>query len=190
MNSRQFSPHSGRTECNTTQWLSYRLMHPAEAEGPFVIDAVLKVHDGIRHFYGPWPERPSDERMVLLCLRFGEFSARPYSAGQAADESTHVCVLALFYDLCRRKGLDATALMVQAYPGNETTDRWSDVTWRQYLDAADWQRTIFPTTWTEDAVIGLLMSLNGQQRQPLGTRLEQEMQARAVLPLPSGEGEP
>src|SRR5258707_9144264 len=106
-----------------------------------------------------------------LCLQHGKFWAGPYVLGQATDNSTYMCVMALFYDFCRRSGLDGTELLVKAYPLSEMADQWDAVTWSRVLYGAEWQGTIFPTAWTNDAAIGLFLSLIDQKRQRAPARL-------------------
>jgi hypothetical protein len=179
---------SGPSECHTTHTLQYCIRHPAEAGGKCLIDAVLKVPGGVLYLCGTWPELPSATMIVDLCLEYGQFSARPYRLAQRTDASTEICVMALFYDFCRRKSINATDLLVKAFPQSEAADHWDPVTWRKVLDAADWQGTIFPTAWGDDAVIGLFMSLIDQKRQRVAERLELTTVRRARGNPPPGEG--
>ena len=161
----QQRPSLSRADCHTTEVLTYCVTYPAEAGGKFLIDALLKTHGGVHHLCATSPDFPGEELLTHLCLLHGKFSARPYVVGQPTDNSTYVCVMALFYDFCRRSGLDGTELLVKAYPLSETAGQWDEVTWRRVLDGAEWQGMIFPSVWTNDALIGLFLSLIDQKRQ-------------------------
>jgi hypothetical protein len=190
MNPPEFRPYSGRVETRTLHDLKYRITHSARADGVFIIDAAIRLHNGVRFLCESWPSRPSEALLFHRCLQYGEFSARPYLIGQAADDSTLECVLALYYDCCRRTGIDATELMVRSYPGGEGAEDWTDVDWRKILDASEWHGTVFPASWGTDELIGLLMSLTSQKRVQLAAKLEQAIALRNLPRLPSGQGEP
>jgi len=181
MNSSMFRRPTGPVESLVTEVLTYRLTHPATAGDLFILDAMVKVDNGVCFLCDSLRARPSTELVVYQCIEYGEFSARPYLLGQAADRSTLNCVLGLYYDFCRRNSLNATELLVRAYPGHELAKDWDAVAWRTVLDAAQWQGTIFPDTWTEDAIQGLLVSLWDQGRTHLAAVLSLQLN----LPTPS-----
>ena len=176
----------GQVESVVKDDFRYRLTHPATDGGDFIIDAIVKVENGVCYRCESRHERPSPELIVYRCVEYGEFSARPYLLGQAADHSTLNCVLGLYYDFCRRSSLKATELMVRAYPGGEATEEWDALAWRTVLDAAQWQGTTFPETWTKDAILGLLVSLWDQGRTHLAALLSMELNLPSV---PTIEGE-
>jgi hypothetical protein len=179
----------GRVESRTLSELKYRITHPARPNGRFIIDAVIQVGNGVRFLCDTWPTRPSETLIYHRCAHYGEFSKRPYVCGQATDDSTQDCVLALYYDYCRRQSLDATRLLVQAYPGGESAEQWSPVTWRRILDGAQWHGTEFPDVWTSAAILDLLVSLKGQQRSHLAVALAEAIGLRNVPRLLGDEGE-
>lgn len=180
----------GRVESRTLDELKYRITHPARPNGRFIVEAIIKVENGVRFLCETWPNRPSEVLLYHRCAQYGEFSKRPYLCAQATDDSTQDCVLALYYDYCRRSSLDATQLMVEAYPGGESADQWSAVTWRRILDGAEWQRTQFPETWTNPVILGLLLSLKGQRRAHLASALARAIDLRDGPPTLRNEGEP
>jgi hypothetical protein len=180
----------GRVESQTREGLKYRITHPARPNGRFIVDVVVKVDNGVRFLCETWPSRPSEALMYHRCVQYGEFSKRPYTCGQATDDSTQDCVLGLYYDYCRRTSLDATSLLVQAYPGGENAELWSPVTWRRILDAARWQSTEFPDHWSSAAILGLLLSLKGQHRTHLAVALAEAIGLRNAPPILGNEGEP
>jgi hypothetical protein len=190
MPSPTFRSPLGRVESHTLGDLKYRITHPVRPDGRFIIDAVLKVGDGVRFLCETWPNRPSEPLIYHRCVQYGEFSKRPYVCGQATDDSTQDCVLALYYDYCRRQSLDATSLLVQAYPGGESAERWSPVAWRRILDAAKWHRTEFPDLWTSAPTLDLLQSLKDQHRSHLAVALAEAIGLRTVARILRDEGEP
>jgi hypothetical protein len=171
MNPPNLGAHAVRIETRVDGDFCYRITHPARADGPFIIDASVKTGNGVRFLCESRPERPIEALIFHRCVQYGECSARPYLLGQAADDSTLPCVLGLYYDYCRRHGLNATELMMRAYPGGESPEHWDAVEWRKILDAADWQGTTFPDLWTSAAVLGLLISLKSQRRGHLAAVL-------------------
>ena len=157
-----------------------RITHPGSDKDRFTIDTVMRVTHGVQFLRETLPDRPDMQVIFLRCMNYGEFSARPYHPGQATDDSTLNCVLALYYDLCRRKSLNATELMVSAHPEIEFADHWVAVTWRKVLDAAHWQGTHFPDTWSDDAILRLLISLRSQGRTQLARRLAAQLNLQEV----------
>src|SRR5262249_39627901 len=141
----------------------------------YIVDSVVKEEQGVRFLCESTPQRPQIELIYHRCLKFGEFSARPYLLGQAADDSTLACVLGLYYDLCRCHALNAAKLMRRAYPGDEAAGQWDAVAWRRVLDVAQWQETRFPNSWTPEAILGLLVSLRSQRRTHLARVLAQRL---------------
>jgi hypothetical protein len=172
MDSHHLRPLLGRTECHTSTCLQYCITAPVRSNGKFVLEAMVKVPEGVRFLCELRSERPHVTELMRHCLDNGQFSARPYLLGQATDDSTADCVMALYEDCCRRHGLDATELLVRTYPGWETTEAWSADAWKRVRELAEWQETTFPVEWTTDCLIGLLMSLNGQHRTQLARTLE------------------
>jgi hypothetical protein len=180
----------GRVESQTREGLKFRITHPARLNGRFIIDVIVKLDNGVRFLCETWPSRPSDALMYHRCVQYGEFSRRPYACGQATDDSTQDCVLALYYDCCRRRCLDATSLLMQAYPGAESAEQWSPVTWRRILDAAKWHRTEFPDIWASKPTLDLLQSLKDQHRSHLAVALAEAIGLRTVARILRDEGDP
>lgn len=172
MDSHHLRPLLGRTECHTTTCLQYSVTEPIWSNGKFVLEVIVKVPEGVRFLCELRSEHPQVPELIRRCLDHGQFSARPYLLGQATDDSTADCVMALYEDCCRRHGLDATELLVRAYPGWETTEVWSAEAWKRVRASAEWQETTFPVEWTTDCLIGLLISLHGQHRKQLAHALE------------------
>lgn len=174
---------SGRVDSHMGADLMYRITHPVRADGLFIIDASVKVGNGVRFLCESRSERPSPESIFHRCVQYGEFSARPYLVGQAADDSTLSCVLGLYYDYCRRSGRNATELLVRAYSGGEVPEDWNAIAWRKVLDAAQWHGTTFPGIWTSAAILGLLISLRSQRRTHLAAVLAAALNLPEVPPF-------
>lgn len=166
---------SGRVESFINDELMYLITHPGPRQVEFIIEAIVKVEGGVRFLCESLPSRPNAGLIFYRCNKYGEFSARPYLVGQAADDSTLSCVLGLYYDFCRRNGLNATKVMVRAYPEGERAESWDAVSWRTVLDAAQWQGTRFPDTWTREAILGLMISLRSQRRTHLAAVLAEQL---------------
>jgi hypothetical protein len=144
----------------------------------FIYSVTLKIDNGVKFWCEFWHEQPSEALMAQRCSQFGQFSMRPYLAGQVTDESTSDCVLALYYNYCRSASIDPTALLARTYPGWETAEEWTDSAWRSLLVSAAWHRTTIPAQWAVDGVIGLLLSLTTQGRRALAETLTQEILLR------------
>jgi hypothetical protein len=170
----------GRVETRTRDDLKYRITHPALPSGQFIVEVILRVEGGVRFLCESWGTRPTELLMTHRCVQYGEFSRRPYTPAQLPDDSTQECVLALYYDYCRRSNLDASQLMAKAYPGGESAEDWSALRWRRILESAEWHQTRFPETWTTAAVLGLLLSLKGQKRLHLATTLAETIGLRNI----------
>ena len=171
MDSHALTSLLGPTECHTTTCLKYWIRALNRTHHRFVVEALVKVPGGVRFLTELRQEPPEAHELIRRCLENGEFSARPYLLGQTTDDSTADCVMALYEDCCRRRGLDPSELLVRTYPGWEKRDAWLAATWTRIRDSAQWQETTFPAEWTSDCLIGLLMSLTGQHRPELATIL-------------------
>ena len=174
------STRFGRVEERTRDDLKYRIVHPALPSGEFIVEVILRVEGGVRFLCEAWKTRPTELLMIHRCVKYGEFSRRPYATAQPTDDSTQECVLALYYDYCRRSKLDASHLMAKAYPGGESVEDWSALRWRRILESAQWHQTKFPEGWTTAEVLGLLLSLKGQRRLHLATTLAETIGLRKV----------
>jgi hypothetical protein len=168
----------GQVETLTSDVVKYHITHPAKRNGLFIIDSIIKVESGVRFLCEPWRTRPSEALIVHRCAQHGEFSKRPYTCTQPTDDSTQDCVLALYYDYCRRSNLDASQLMAAAYPGGEIIEDWPPLRWRRLLESAQWHGTIFPSTWTSAEGLGLLLALKGQKRLHLAKALAHAINLR------------
>jgi hypothetical protein len=165
----------GRVEFFMHGELMYNITHPTAQQDQFILDAAVKVEGGVRFLCESRADRPNAALILYRCNTYGEFSARPYHLGQAADDSTLQCVLALYYDFCRRNSLNPTKLMLRAYPQGERAEDWDALAWRTALDAAHWHDTRFPQAWTPDAILGLLISLRSQHRTHLAAILAEQL---------------
>jgi len=161
----------GQVESHTSDILKYRITHPSKGNGRFIIDSIIKVESGVRFLCETWPTRPPELLIVHRCAQHGEFSKRPFSCSQPTDDSTQDCVLALYYDYCRRSKLDASQLMATAYPGGENAEDWTPLRWRRVLESAQWHGTTFPEIWSDGDILLLLFSLKGQKRLHLANTL-------------------
>lgn len=175
MDSHALIPVLGHTECYTTTCLKYWLSALHRTRHRFVVEALVKVPGGVRFLCELRREPPEVHELIRRCLEHGEFSARPYLLGQTTNDSTADCVMALYEDCCRRRGLNATELLARTYPGWEQREAWPADTWKRIRVSAQWQETTFPVEWTSDCVIGLLMSLTGQHRPQLANTLASEL---------------
>ena len=165
----------------TRSELKYTLYFPANDEESFIFTAILKVPNGVKFICEPWKDRPNEHMIAVRCAAHGQFSPRPYWAGQETDDSTLDCVLALFHSYCGGSGVDPTRLIARAYPGMEVDEKWSPDGWRQTLDAAEWHGTSIPKEWTISSVIGLIASLRHQKLTALAQALADEILRRAAL---------
>jgi hypothetical protein len=152
-------------------------------DGQYIYDVALKVEHGVKFLSELWPERPTEALMARRCAQYGRYSSRPYVAGQVTDVSTGDCVLALYHHCCRSYAIDPTGLLIRTYPDKESPMRWTHDAWHRVLQSADWHGTAMPKCWGGDAVIGLLLSLTGQDRGALAETLTQEL----LLRLPETE---
>jgi len=187
---RQFRSVLSRTDSYTTAELRYRVTHLGHLGSKLVIESIAKVPHGVRHYCELFEAKPSEATILQSCLTRGDFSARPYVLGQAADDSTLDSVLALYRDCCHRRGVDPTALLVRTYPGWETPEKWNGGLWSSIQEGAAWNGTLYPTVWTTDSVLGLLMSLTGQHRSHLASALADALQAADPLRAPVGNTPP
>jgi hypothetical protein len=170
----------GQVESHTSEALKYRITHPAKRNGLFIIDSIIKVESGVRFLCETWPSRPPETLIVHRCAQHGEFSKRPFVCSQPTDDSTVKCVLALYYDYCRRSKLDAAQLMATAYPGGESVEDWSPLRWRRILESAQWHGTSFPKPWSTGETLGLLLALKGQKLLHLAKTLAYALNLRHV----------
>ena len=116
---------------------------------------MVKVPHGVRYLLDVYPAAPSVQFMTQTCLSTGKLFPRPYYLGQEADACSEVCVIALFCDLCRSKGIDAAALLARVYP----QWKWDTHLVEEIREDAQWQDVHYPSAWTEDAITGLTVSI-------------------------------
>lgn len=102
---------------------------------------------------------------------FHAFSQRPYILGQACDGTIENCVVALFYDYCKAKGLNPAALYKDAYPEREPSslDERNATTRLAMAEGV-----CFPLRWDQSAFNWLIVSLTEINNHALVAVLEEE----------------
>jgi hypothetical protein len=158
--------------------LRYRMIAPRWTGAQYIAFATVKVPGGVRFLTCSWWMAPDETLLIARCLRDGQLSMRPYVVGQATDDSTIDCVMALYHDLCVSYGLDATDLLLRSDPAWARRERWAQYDWDRFRRIADFEGTLFPLTWTDDAILGLMMSLENQGLPALATSLGHALKAR------------
>ena len=133
----------------------------------FVVSAIVKVHGGIRFLRSRLPRTPNYTQIRDLCLSYGEYGVRPYVLGQQKDKTSSACVFALLDDYCKHVGIDTLEVIYRAYPFQEIRDTWDRPCLERLREDAQWQGTHFPTEWTMDGLIGLMLSIHNQDRRCL-----------------------
>jgi len=128
---------------------------------------MVKVHGGIRFLRTRLQQKPNEHRIRDLCLKYGEYGARPYVLGQSKDGPSSACVFALLDDYCKHVGIDVLDLIYRAYPFQDIRDAWDRPCLERLQEEAQWQGTLFPGEWTTDGLIGLALSIYNQDRRCL-----------------------
>ena len=156
----------------TDLWVGQR-----EGDPEFVFEGFLKVVGGVKHVVNRFDNNPTMEEMLSLLESRGLVSPRPYQPGQFCDGSITSCVMALFYDFCKRYGLNAAGVHATAYP-DRAEPNWEE----QYLTMsfADWQGVAYPRIWTLEHFVRLLDSLNAVNRHSLSNELEEAVASLGV----------
>jgi hypothetical protein len=168
-------PRVRLSESITLAHLKYNVHLPTREGEKFLTEAVLKVDQGIKYLTQFWVDRPTDAQIARECERYGEFSARPYQIGQVTDASTFECVLALYHAYCQARSIDATQLLVDAYPGWESREKWTVDAWNSVLQCAEWHGVSYPEHWNNAAVLELLAILSNQNLLVLAEGVVQEI---------------
>ena len=154
----------------STRTLRYRYGQIRADQGfreDFVVSAMVKVHGGIRFLRTRLQKTPNYARIRDLCLLYGEYGVRPYMLGQQKDGPSSACVFALLDDYCTHVGIETLDLIYRAYPFQEIRETWDRPCLERLREDAEWQGTHFPTEWSMDGLIGLMLSIHNQDRRCL-----------------------
>jgi hypothetical protein len=167
-------------ECFLTADLFYCITARSESDARCFVTTTMLVKSGVKYTAQYWPKRPTKNELVTECKACGYFSHRPYRLSQEADDSTLVCVLALYGAYCDAAGLDPTESLRRAYPSVHAKS-WQADTWQLIRDVAKWQGIEFPISWYPEQAAALLAALRSQGYAALA----------AVLAAPAGrDGNP
>jgi len=114
-----------------------------------------KVEGGVYHLVYEVIETVDQEELKELLRKIDEigvFSPRPYKLRQPCDGSIDYCVIALFFDFCKRKRINWKELYRKAYPDDYIDEIF-------IKEMAEWQGVEYPKIWNEKAFDGLIESL-------------------------------
>ena len=165
-----------RTE-DFAYWLSFD-SRPHVAEWPYVSECLLRVQGGVLHAVQRYVKRPSRQQLRADTREHGVESPRPYQLGQYCDGSITPAVIALYVDFCQRRGLDPAALYAAAYPDREERETFTST-----VELAEWEGVAYPNSWTDEAVQGLLRSLEAANMASLIDELTAETGVRLTAPV-------
>jgi len=165
-----------RTE-DFAYWLSFD-SRPHVAEWPYVSECLLRVQGGVLHAVQRYVKRPSRQQLRADTREHGVESPRPYQLGQYCDGSITPAVIALYVDFCQRRGLDPAALYAAAYPDREERETFTST-----VELAEWEGVAYPNSWTDEAVQGLLRSLEAANMASLIDEVTAETGVRLTAPV-------
>ena len=155
--------------------LRFTVHFPVPDDNRYLTEAAIKVKAGVKYITQFWFDRPTEQQIARECSQHGHFSPRPFHLGIPTDESTFECVLALFYQFCCAFEIDATAVLVKAYPDRESAHKWTKVAWERVVDCAKWHGTIVPDEWRSTDIQALLACISSQGHLDLAEVLAQEL---------------
>lgn len=109
-----------------------------------LLEGCLKIKRGVKYLL-EWSNEFNPAGFKKEVLSTGVFSQRPYSLSQEPDDSTGICVFALYYDYCIANYLDPKEVLYRVYkqpyylsydfPGNRKI--------------AEWQGVVYPKEWNK-----------------------------------------
>jgi hypothetical protein len=108
--------------------------------------------------------RPTSTQLYFDTYREGLVSARPFQLGQDVDASCECSLISLLLNYCRYRGIDYTALCVEATLRSKGLGSFDEPEVQQQ---AQWEGTLYPRIWTPPDVRHLTKALIRVRWEPL-----------------------
>lgn len=155
-------------ERDTSAWIEFDKEY-----AEWLVQVFVRVSGGVYHLVARYSgEQPSLDFLRHEARRRSCLSKRPYRLGQSCDGSIEACVMALFFNFCAMRNVDAAELRRAARPNRPELTAQEIAAIKEQ---ADWEGTDYPRTWDDNAMRGLVESLHAINAHALAYAVENTM---------------